>query len=370
MTRARTERRARLTSGMLPGELVVRGVADDFCEWYDDRDVGTLSLEQAHDVLLDARAARPGRDGELCRTSAMWPGELHAPCGVEGERLTTATWYDDPHAPCAHGVEGERLTSGMWPGEPAPCGFEDEFCERYDDRDVCTLGLEQAHDFLLDTTPSADAAPRLLDAQLADEHNALLAELERRRASALQSSALHAHHELQSRSSLAQQQHFLGTVCGEPEDVSMRTSSSSMSTPQDFLAAACAEQEQHCFATFHYKAAAAPFAAPSCLPASKPHDSAEAPAGRKKPSARAVPKAQSQTTYKLPLAGIRRHVKEEEGVALVAAETPIILSQLCEVFIKDMCGAALEHCTSREIEPVDFARAFRHHDRFRFLYEA
>jgi hypothetical protein len=355
-----------LTSTMRPGcEPASRGFEGGISEWYDDdRHVNTVGLELAHDFLLDIKAHGPGRDDQLCRTSTMWPGKPHAACGEVGERLTTTTR-------CEHGVEGERLTSVMWPGEPAPRGFEGEFCEWYDDRHIGILGLEQAHDVLLDTAPNADAAPRLLDAQLADEHNALLAELERRRASALQSPAPHAHYESHNQSYLAQQQLCLGTVCSEPEaGIESGTSSSSMSTLHDFLASSCAEQEQLCLETFSCKPAATPAAEPSCLPVSKSHDSVEPPAGRKKPCARAPPKAPSQTTYKLPIAGIRRHVKEEEGVALVAAETPVILSQLCEVFIKDMCAAASEHTTSREIEPLDFVRAFIHHDRFRFLCEA
>ena len=77
----------------------------------------------------------------------------------------------------------------------------------------------------------------------------------------------------------------------------------------------------------------------------------------------------SKSKCRLPVAGIRRHMKAEEGVALVAAETPALLAHLSEMFIKDLCEAAAACSSTDDISPDDFARAISQHDRFSLLME-
>ena len=54
----------------------------------------------------------------------------------------------------------------------------------------------------------------------------------------------------------------------------------------------------------------------------------------------------------------------------MAAETPVVLSHLCEMLIKDLCEAvAAEYPRADKISPADFARACRKHHRFHILLE-
>lgn len=83
----------------------------------------------------------------------------------------------------------------------------------------------------------------------------------------------------------------------------------------------------------------------------------------------AVPSDDLRSKCRLPVAGIRRHMKEEEGVALVASETPVVLAHLSEMLIKDLCEAAAACSSTDDISSDDFARAIRQHDRFGLLME-
>ena len=71
--------------------------------------------------------------------------------------------------------------------------------------------------------------------------------------------------------------------------------------------------------------------------------------------------------HKIPIAGIRRHMKQEKGVSLISAETPVILSHMCQQLLEELCDAARLHSPSDELSADDFAGVLRSDPRYSFL---
>ena len=71
--------------------------------------------------------------------------------------------------------------------------------------------------------------------------------------------------------------------------------------------------------------------------------------------------------HKIPIAGIRRHMKQEKGVSLISAETPVVLSHMCQQLLEELCDAARLHSPSGELSADDFASVLRSNPRYSFL---
>ena len=71
--------------------------------------------------------------------------------------------------------------------------------------------------------------------------------------------------------------------------------------------------------------------------------------------------------HKIPIAGIRRHMKQEKGVSLISAETPVVLSHMCQQLLEELCDAARLHSPSGELSADDFASVLRSDPRYSFL---
>ncbi|EKX44950.1 hypothetical protein GUITHDRAFT_139243 [Guillardia theta CCMP2712] len=65
----------------------------------------------------------------------------------------------------------------------------------------------------------------------------------------------------------------------------------------------------------------------------------------------------TNSATKLPLAGIKRHIKKYEGVSMVAAETPMVVAKLCEIFVKEMCSS-VTNVEESEVQARHLAQCF------------
>ena len=68
---------------------------------------------------------------------------------------------------------------------------------------------------------------------------------------------------------------------------------------------------------------------------------------------------------KLCVAGLRRCMRVVPGVALVSAETPVIMAKVCELFLQEACHAARRHATSEEVTAADFVEGLQNHTSFK-----
>ena len=70
---------------------------------------------------------------------------------------------------------------------------------------------------------------------------------------------------------------------------------------------------------------------------------------------------------KFPLRAFGRHMKQEKGVSLISAETPVVLSHMCQQLLEELCDAARLHSPSGELSADDFASVLRSNPRYSFL---
>jgi hypothetical protein len=68
---------------------------------------------------------------------------------------------------------------------------------------------------------------------------------------------------------------------------------------------------------------------------------------------------------KLCVAGLRRCMKAVPGVALVSAETPVIMAKVCELFTQEACQYARRHATGDELTTADFVKGLHNHPSFK-----
>ncbi|XP_012078033.1 nuclear transcription factor Y subunit C-2 isoform X2 [Jatropha curcas] len=79
-----------------------------------------------------------------------------------------------------------------------------------------------------------------------------------------------------------------------------------------------------------------------------------------------------KTHHQLPLARIKRIMKSDGEVKMISADTPILFSKACELFILELTLRAwlqTEECKRRTLQRCDIARAIRHDDALDFLVD-
>ncbi|XP_075633380.1 nuclear transcription factor Y subunit C-10-like [Castanea sativa] len=76
--------------------------------------------------------------------------------------------------------------------------------------------------------------------------------------------------------------------------------------------------------------------------------------------------------HQLPFSRIKKIMKSDREVKMVSADTPIVFSKACELFILELTVRAwlqTEKCRRRTIQPFDIARAVRLDDHLDFLVD-
>ncbi|RDX65141.1 Nuclear transcription factor Y subunit C-3, partial [Mucuna pruriens] len=79
-----------------------------------------------------------------------------------------------------------------------------------------------------------------------------------------------------------------------------------------------------------------------------------------------------KSQHKLPLARIRRVMKSDAAVQMISAETPMLMSKACEIFIQELTFRAwmrAEESNKRTMQPCDVAKAILQTDALHFLTE-
>ncbi|CAJ1843015.1 unnamed protein product [Sphenostylis stenocarpa] len=77
-----------------------------------------------------------------------------------------------------------------------------------------------------------------------------------------------------------------------------------------------------------------------------------------------------KSQHKLPLARIRRIMKTEGDVQMVSAETPMLMSKACEIFIQELTFRAwmrAEESNKSTVQPCDVAKVIMQNDAMHFL---
>ncbi|KAA8530602.1 hypothetical protein F0562_005311 [Nyssa sinensis] len=79
-----------------------------------------------------------------------------------------------------------------------------------------------------------------------------------------------------------------------------------------------------------------------------------------------------RSQHRLPLARIKKIMKSDEQVKMISADTPILFSKACELFILELTLRAWLHTEEsrrRTLQRCDIARAIRHDDLLDFLVD-
>ncbi|KAL9297495.1 hypothetical protein ACSQ67_023391 [Phaseolus vulgaris] len=77
-----------------------------------------------------------------------------------------------------------------------------------------------------------------------------------------------------------------------------------------------------------------------------------------------------KSQHKLPLARIRRIMKTDADVQMVSAETPMLMSKACEIFIQELTFRAwmrAEESNKSTVQPCDVAKVIMQNDALHFL---
>ncbi|EXC20540.1 Nuclear transcription factor Y subunit C-2 [Morus notabilis] len=79
-----------------------------------------------------------------------------------------------------------------------------------------------------------------------------------------------------------------------------------------------------------------------------------------------------KSQHQLPLARVKRIMKSEGDVKMISADTPILFSKACELFIMELTLRSwmqTEECKRRTLQRCDIARAIRNDELLDFLQE-
>ncbi|XP_027929912.1 nuclear transcription factor Y subunit gamma-like isoform X2 [Vigna unguiculata] len=79
-----------------------------------------------------------------------------------------------------------------------------------------------------------------------------------------------------------------------------------------------------------------------------------------------------KSQHKLPLARIRRIMKTDADVQMVSAETPMLMSKACEIFIQELTFRAwmrAEESNKSTVQPCDVAKVIMQNNAMQFLTE-